>query len=123
MFPPNTLWDDPELRDCIDSLKSRGFRTAFEVPLGIARLCADELAAGSGPHCGGLSQVLLDVAESGAFTDLGFDYSATAVIGRLAVGRQLGWNVWNVALDQLDSDSMSRFRMVAVNSGEDPNDR
>jgi glucan phosphoethanolaminetransferase (alkaline phosphatase superfamily) len=125
MFPSNTPWHEPELRVCIDSLRSKGFRTAFEVPLGTAVRCSHELA-GSVRHdvlCAGLSQLLRDVAESGAFTDLGFDYSAAGTIEQLAVGTHLGWNVWNVTVEQLDSNRLSRFRMVAVDLEEDPNDR
>ena len=125
MFPSNTPWDEPELRVCIDSLRSKGFRTAIEVPLETAARCSRELA-GNVRHealCAGLSQLLREVAESGAFTDLGFDYSAAGAIEQLAAGTHLGWNVWNVAIDQLDLNGLSRFRMVAVDLKEDPNNR
>lgn len=125
MFPSNTPWHDPELRACIDSLRSKRFRTGFEVPLGTALRCSHELA-GSVPHdvrCAELSLVIRDVEQSGAFTDLGFDYSVAGPIEQLAVGTHLAWNVWNVTVEQLDPNRLSRFRMVAVDLTDDPNDR
>lgn len=125
MFPSNTPWNDAGILDCTGSLQSKGFRTAFEVPLDIAKQCTDSLAKGihDEASCTALSSIIKDVAGSGAFTDFGADISVAVSIERSVDGTGLSWDTWGVKVGQIEEIQSSRFRMVALDSLGDPNDR
>jgi hypothetical protein len=125
MFPSSTPWEDAELGTCIGSLRSKGLRTGLELPPEMAMRCSGDVAGGDDyeRHCAEMASTIRNIAASGAFTDLGIDFSAASSIDRLGFDAGLGWNAWNVALGQLDSPALSQFRNVAVGSITDPNDR
>jgi glucan phosphoethanolaminetransferase (alkaline phosphatase superfamily) len=125
MFPSGTRWNKPEFRACIDSIRSNGFRTGLELPLGPAMQCSGDAAgeASDAASCVELAALVREIAASGAFTDLGLDFAAAEAIDRLDLETGLTWNAWNVPVGQLGSSQLSRFRNIAVDMVADPNER
>lgn len=123
MFPATAAWKEADFRTCMESLRSRGLRTGFEVPAGIATRCVADLARSvvDSTHCAELSQTLREVVDSEAFSDLGFDISFAKLMHGLGIASDLAWNTWSVTLRDLDSIQPSRYRMIAVDSVQDPN--
>jgi glucan phosphoethanolaminetransferase (alkaline phosphatase superfamily) len=123
MFPATASWRESDLRTCMDSLRAKGLRTGFEVPSVLATRCAVDLnqSVVESTNCAELSQILQEVVDSKSFSDLGFDISFAKMMRSFGIARKLAWNTWSVKLHDLESIQPSRYRMIAVDSDQDPN--
>jgi glucan phosphoethanolaminetransferase (alkaline phosphatase superfamily) len=125
MFPSDSSWRDGPLRLCIDSLRSKGFRTGYEISGETIRPCsANHVQTGPNEsYCTQLSESLEAMAASGAFTDIGFDFSDEETVERVCCGASLAWNAWNVSLSELNSRRAARLRSAVIHPSPDPNNR
>jgi glucan phosphoethanolaminetransferase (alkaline phosphatase superfamily) len=124
-FPPETDGHALFIQSCSRGLRRMGFRTSYYVPTETAVGCANAITLDRTRKtaCEELEQVLNNALESGSYTDFSFDHDAVAAMQHLPTARHLSWNTWNVNAEDVGRLDASRFKMIIVESGPDPNTR
>ncbi|MDW7710975.1 MAG: phosphoethanolamine transferase [Deferrisomatales bacterium] len=126
LLPPGTPWDGVELSSCIESLRSNGVRTAWEVPAHLAESCSSILSRGGGPRaegCEALASLLHEVARSGSFTALSADVSLAPLMDTVSAATGVPWIARGIDAVRAEEALSLRSYRIAVRADDDPNSR
>lgn len=125
-FPPNTDFNDEQLRNCAQRLRQNKIRTSYYVPTDTLKECSkslrDDAQFSTSAPCTALDKKLADAYLSQLFSNISFDYSGLAAIEASTSGRKLRWNTWNIRPHEYPSIAHEKFDMIILKI-DDPNNR
>lgn len=123
-FPSTTKFDNKRLAQCAGRLKKIGAYTSYYVPTSLSTACSDNILkydSVKSVECKQLQEKLLKVKNSRMFTDLSFDVRGLSAMKKLQPIGEFYWNTWGVNAEELQEIDRSLFRMIIVQSSDDPN--
>ncbi|WP_417068865.1 sulfatase-like hydrolase/transferase [Niveibacterium terrae] len=115
-FPAETIESVAEIADCATKIRSYGAKTSYYVPTDLAISCSHDNS-----RCHELEQIISRAVESGAFSDLSFDFNGYSSISSIKVARKLKWNTWGVSVDSFSRIPRGRFDFIIIGTSNDPN--